>query len=111
MLIKHEKMIRKMFDRIYGKARYGKQVNDDKSVLEISYEHESEADEQIKKLNDKLYNLKCKMVKKFNRKSCDIDDYEDLCTLISLYENLMQEFCYKMFFCGFTLNPDNSNDQ
>lgn len=54
-------MIRKMFDRIYGKTRYGKQVNDDKSVLEISYEHESEADDQINKLNDKLYNLKCKI--------------------------------------------------
>ena len=105
MLIKNEKMIKKIFDRVYGIACYGEHF-DDGNNLEIPYEFEN--DGAISEVNDKVYNLKCKMAEEYkNNKNHNTDDYEDLRKLESLYDYLMKEFCYKMFSYGYTLNPEN----
>ena len=104
MLIKNEKMIKKIFDRVYGIAYCGEHF-DDGNNLEIPYEFES--DGAISEVNDKIYNLKCKMAEEYkNNKNGNTDDYEDLWKLEFLYECLMKEFCYKMFFYGYNLNPE-----
>ncbi len=43
-------------------------------------------------------------------RNCNIDDYENLNDLTSYYDDLIEKFCYKMFFYGFTLNPNNLDD-
>lgn len=106
IIVKNEEKIRKIFDKVYGIAYYGEYFNDEKNNLGIPYEFESKG--EISKINSKIYDLKCKMAKEFKGKECDIDDYEDLCKLVSYYDDLMQEFCYKMFSYGISLNMENS---
>lgn len=108
MLIKNEKMIKKIFDRVYGIACYGEHF-DDRNNLEIPYEFEENGN--ISDINDKIYNLRCKIAGEYTgNENCDIDNYEDLRKLEFLYECLMKEFCYKMFFYGYTLNLENSKN-
>lgn len=107
VLIKSEKMIEKMFNKVFGIAYYGEHFND---TYNMGIPYEFDAEGNISKLNSKIYNLKCTMATEFNGKDSDIDDYEHLCELTSLYERLLQEYCYKMFFYGFTLNPENLLD-
>ena len=85
MLIKNEKMIKKIFDRVYGIACYGEHF-DDGNNLEIPYEFES--DGAISEVNDKIYNLRCKITEEYTNnknKNYNTDDYEDLQELECLY--------------------------
>lgn len=108
VVIKNEKMIRKIFDRVYGIACYGEHY-DDQNNMEIPYEFE--LDGKISNINEEIYNLKCKMVEEYTGKDYfDIGDYRDLRDLDCLYEQLMKEFSYKMFLYGFTLNPENCKE-
>ncbi len=104
MLIKSEKMIKKMFDRVYGIAYYGEHFSD-KNNLGIPYE--LDADDTVSELNNRIYNLRCKIIDEIKGQDCDIDDYEALTDLDTLYARLLYKYCYKMFLYGYTLNPDN----
>lgn len=105
MLIKNEMMIKKIFDRVYGISYYGEHFADAKN-MGIPYEFD--ANGKISELNNKIYNLKRKIAEESKGQDFDIDDYEHLNDLVALYETLLHEYCYKMFFYGFTLNPENS---
>ena len=101
MTVENEEMIRKMFDKIYGIACYGEHFNDSKN-MGIPYEYGGSG--KISELNETIYDLKCKMAEEFRGEKCDIDDYTDLCKLVSLYDDLIEEFSYKMFCYGLNLN-------
>lgn len=104
MLIKNEKMIKKIFDRVYGIACCGEHF-DDGNNLGIPYEIEK--DGAISVVNDKIYNLRRKMAGEYTgNENCDIDDYGDLWSLDCLYSYMMKEMCYKMFLYGYTLSPE-----
>lgn len=105
MFINNEEKIKKLFDKIFDIAYYGAYADDKKNNLGIPYEFETKG--EISDINSNIYNLKCKMAQDYKGEQCDIDDYEDLCELVSLYDDLIREFCYKMFAYGFTLNPKN----
>lgn len=108
MVINNEEKIKKLFDKIYCISYCGEWANDTNHNLGIPYEFEAKG--EISQINSKIYNLKCKMAEEFKGQKCDIDDYEDLCELVSLYNDLIQKFCYKMFAYGFTLNPSNLDE-
>ena len=105
MTVKNEKTIKELFDKVYGISYYGEHFNDAKNSMGIPYEFES--NEKISEINSEIYSLKCKIVEEHKGKKCDIDDYEDLCKLVSSYDDLIKEFCYKMFEYGFTLGSQN----
>ena len=107
MIINNEEKIKKLFDKIFDIAYYGAYADDKENNLGIPYEFEAKG--EISDINSKIYNLKCKMAQDYKGEQCDIDDYEDLCELVSLYDDLIREFCYKMFLYGFKLNLGNMN--
>lgn len=86
---------------IFGIAYYGAYADDKENNLGIPTKGE------ISEINSKIYNLKCKMAEEFKDKKCDIDDYEDLCELVSNYDKLVERFCYKIFLYGLTSKPKN----
>lgn len=108
MTVKNEEKIKKMFEKIFDIVYYGAYADDKENNLGLPYEFAAEG--EISKINSKIYNLKCKMAEEFKGKKCDIDDYEDLCELVSNYDKLIEKFCYKMFLYGVTLNPNNLDD-
>ena len=109
MVIKDKKMIRKIFDRVYGVACYGNYFDDQESNMGIPYE--LEAGGEISRLYDQINNIEHKMAEEYMGSPCEIEDYADLWHLDCFYESLMKEFRYKMFLYGFTLRPDNFSDR
>ena len=105
MTVKNEKMVRKMFDRVFDIAYYGAYADDENSNMGTPYEFEAKG--EISEINSKIYDLRCKIAKDFGGEQCAIDDYEKLCELVSNYDKLIEKFCYKMFLYGFTINPKN----
>ena len=105
MLIKSEKMIKKIFDRVYGIACYGEHFSD---TYNMGIPYELDADENISEIINSIYNLRCKIAKDINGQDFDIDDYATLNNLDSLYDRLLYKYCYKMFLYGYILNPENS---
>ena len=108
MTVKNEEKIKKIFDKVFGIAYYGEYADDKKNNLGIPYEFEVKG--EISELNSKIYDLKCKIATAHMGRNCNIDDYENLNDLTSYYDDLIEKFCYKMFFYGFTLNPNNLDD-
>lgn len=106
MLIKNEKIIKKIFDRVYGIAWYGEYTENPERNMGIPYE--IEANGKISEFNDKIYDIRRKIAEEYTgHKICDIDDYANLRYLDDLYTDMMKEISYKMFMYGFILNPEN----
>ena len=105
MVLKNERMIRKIFERIYGIACHGEHFNDGNN-WDIPYEFDK--DGKISDLSHKIYELRKRISEDLSGKYYDLDDYDNLINLVTCYERLMKEFCYKMFYYGFKMNLKNS---